>query len=210
MLIKTLPKIAARVLKNTWGVLPQMKPRLELVEEAYGAAAVEKDFEQWCEEVKDINPRFPVPEYLKLIDSRLGSVPKEDERDPRVEEISALTYKLTRRPAPPKNVRELLSQYSLEEIASALQEYVEGIEDRELAYAARTFFVDGGCTAVIISRRQREADRQKQIHKDAEEKRLIAALVEKERLKSEEEDRLLEESANEPKPTAAQLFGEPL
>lgn len=208
MLIKSLPKIAARVLKNTWGIPPQFKSKLELVQEAYGMALVEADFERWCLEVQDRQPRYPVSEYLKVIDSRLGSAPKE-EHDLRIEEISALTYKLTRRPAPPKNVRELLTQFSLEEITNALQEYIGGIEDRELAFAPRMFFVDGGCGAIITARRQREQDRQKQIQKDAEEKNLIASLVAEEKRKSDAADFLRAVEAAQPKATAEDLFGSP-
>ena len=207
MLIKSLPKIAARILKNTWGVPPQFKQKLELAQEAYGTAAVETDFENWCEEVRDNNPRYPVSEYLKVIDSRLGSAPKENEKDPRVEEISALTYKLTRRPAPPKAVRELLAQFSQEEITAALIEYIEGIEERELAYAPRTFFNDGGCGAVISARKSREQDRFDAMKRDAEEKTLIDSLVEKERVKSDEADRVRDAKNAEPGPTAEELFG---
>lgn len=207
MLFKNLPKIAARILHDTKGLPPQYKQRLELVQEAYGSSTVEIDFEKWCEESKDHGYRYPVSEYLKVIDSRLGDAPKEDENDPRVETISALTYKLTRRPAPSKNVRELLMQFSLEDIASALQEYVDGIEDREYAFAARMFFVDGGCGAIITSRRQRDQDRKNQIEKDAQEKNLIASLVAEEKRKSDAEDLKRESDAAKPKPTGAQLFG---
>lgn len=209
MLIKSLPKIAARVLQNTKGLPPQYKQRLELIQEAYGVSTVELDFEKWCEESKDRRYSYPVSEYLKVIDSRLGSAPKEDEHDPRVEEISALTYKFTRRPASPKYVRELLIQFTLDEITSALKEYVEGIEDRELAYATRMFFVDGGCGAIIAARRQREQDRQKQIQKDAAENNLLDALVAVEHHESEKQDRLREALAAQPTPTAEQLFGTP-
>lgn len=207
MLIKSLPRIAAKILKNTWGVPPQFKQKLELVREAYGQGAVEEDFENWCKESTEKNPRYPVTEYLKVIDSRLGSAPKQDEADPRIEEISALTYKLTHRPAPPKNVRELLTQYNSFEITEALREYVEGIEDRELPYAARTFFVDGGCGAIISARKSREKDRQDQIERDKNEKKLIENLVEKERIKSEEDDQVREAKKAEPSPTAEELFG---
>lgn len=187
--------------------MPQMKSRLELLEAAYGVAAVERDFEEWCEEVKDRNPRYPVSEYLKVVDSRLGTVPKEEENDPRIEELSALTFKLTHRPAPPKYVRELLTKYTLAEIRSALIEYTDGIEERELAYAARAFFVEGGCGAIIMALKNRERDRREQVARDAEEKNLIAGLVEKEKLKSDEEDRQREERNARPTPTAEEMFG---
>lgn len=208
MLIKSLPKIAARVLKNTWGLPPQYKSKLELVQEAYGTNAVEIDFEKWCEEVKDSNPRYPVSEYLKVIDSRLGSAPKDEEKDPRIEDISALTYKLTHRPAPPRHVRELLAQYSLDEITSALREYIEGIEDRELAYAPRTFFVEGGCGAIITARKQRETDRRAAIEREGQEKKIIAGLVEQERAKSEQQDKIREQNSRLT-PRVEDMFGTP-
>lgn len=207
MLIKSLPKIAARVLQNTKGLPPQYKQRLELIQEAYGVAGVEADFENWCEEFKDRRFLYPVSEYLKVIDSRLGSAPKEDEPDERIGEISALTYKLTRRPAPPKNVRELLAQFSKDEITSALQEYVEGIEERELAYAPKTFFVDGGCAAVISSRRQKIQDRENLVEANKKEKVLLDDLIAVERRKSEATMREIERQAAEVPATADELFG---
>lgn len=207
MLIKSLPKIAARVLKNTWGIPPQFKSKLELVQEAYGSAIVETDFENWCEEVKENNPRYPITEYLRVIDSRLGSAPKAETVDPMIAEISALTYKLTRRPAPPKNVRELLEQFSAVEITQALSEYVEGIEEREFPYAARTFFVDGGCAAVISARKSREEDRRRQTEREQQESNLILNLVEQERAKSDEEDRRRQQRDAVPEPSAEELFG---
>jgi hypothetical protein len=206
MLIKSLPKIAARILKNTWGIPQAYKQKLELVQEAYGSAAVDSDFE-WCIEVKDNNPRYPVTEYLKVIDSRLGSAPKEEAPDPRVAEISALTYKLTRRPAPPKQVRDLLAQFAIEEIIAALTEYIEGIEERELAYAPRMFFVDGGCAAIITARKQRDQDRLKQIQRDVAEKNMLDGLINQEHKKSEEQDRQREIRDAEPRPSAEDLFG---
>jgi len=207
MLIKALNKIAAKVLKNTWGALPQHKERFELIQEAYGESAVKADFQNWCEEVKDQHPRFPLSDYLKVVDARLGSAPVEQVVNPGVEEISALTYKLTHRPAPRKNLTELLTQFSVSEITNALTEYVGGLEDRELPYAGRTFFVDGGCAAIIVAQRKREEDRNKQIEKDQQEKNLIAALVEKQRREIELEDERREKEENAARPSVDDLFG---
>lgn len=213
-LIKSLEKIAAKELKNTWGALPQMKERFELIREAYGASEVEQDFTKWCVEVKDRNPRYPIAEYLKVVDSRfmnkLGLVPSEEtfeQQDARVEEISAITFQLTGRTAPSKYVRELLIRFSLNDIVDALREYVGGIENRELAYVAKMFFTDGGCGAVLAARKQKEQSRLEQIKKDAWEKTLINSLVEDARRKSEAEDvaRIADEA--KPKPTADDLFG---
>ena len=180
------------------------------METAFGAVVVEADFEKWCEEIRDNHPRYPVSEYLKVINARLGPESKENDIDPGVGEISALTYKLTHRPAPSIAVRELLAQFNIAEIAAALIEYVEGLEERELAYAPRVFFNDGGCAAVISARKSREQDRLDAMKRDAEEKTLIDSLVEKERVKSDEEDRVREAKNTEPGPTVEELFGRSL
>lgn len=207
MLIKSLPKIAARVLKNTWGVPPQYKQKLELIQEAYGQAAVENDFTAWCEEVKDTNPRYPVTAYLKVVDSRLGSASKDDEKDPRIAEISAVTYRLVHRPSPPRSVQEMLVIFSADEIISALNEYVEGIEEREYSFAVRAFFIEGGCAAIITARKQREQERQKQVQQEKHEMALLDSLIEKNRKKREDEDRQSADEDAEPQPTAEELFG---
>src|SRR5271168_707831 len=95
---KELPRIAARVLANTHVFPKHLKEKYELIAEAFGAAAVVRDFEAWCEEVKDENPRYPLTKYMIVVDSRLGRASAEAEpdlKDPALAEIGALSYKLT-------------------------------------------------------------------------------------------------------------------
>ena len=208
VLIKTLPKIAARILKNTWGVPPQYKQKLELVHEAYGEAAVLTDFEKWCHEVKCEAPRYPISEYLKVVDIRLGTAPAEiTEKDPRVDEISALVYRLTRRVASGKLIRELLAQFDAEDIKSAFIEYAEGIEERELAYAAKAFFQDGGCAAIITARNFKNQERIEKLAREQREKEISDAQID---ILKRESDAKLEEirrKAALPKQTGEELFG---
>ena len=159
MLTKSLPRIAARVLHNTKCVPQNLKFKFELVAEAYGSAAVEQDFERWCEENRDRNPKYPITEYLKVVDSRLGTVADEqkaaDLQDPRVAEVLAFTYEMTGILPPAKSVRELLAVYEPAEIKAALKEYSDNLSDKELKSGMRSFFSEGGAVAVIYARRNR-------------------------------------------------------
>lgn len=158
-LMKELPRIAARVLKNTRGVYPELKSRLGLVAEAYGTAAVAKDFEQWCGNLAE-TPRYPISEYLKVVDSRLGNAEEFialDLKNPAVPELASLTYELTGVLPSSISVAELLNLYSVDEVRAALTEFAEGLTERELKTSMRTFFANGGtgASAVIMARRRR-------------------------------------------------------
>lgn len=161
-LMKELPKISALILKNTRGAHPDLKSRLELLEVAYGAAAVANDFRDWATErsVAGDIPRYPISEYMKVVDSRLGSAPMEtplDTANPQIADVTALSYDLTGFLPPVKAVAELLALYTLDEIKGALVEYAEGLTERELKTAIRSFFANGGsgASAVILVRRKR-------------------------------------------------------
>src|SRR5579863_194894 len=116
---KSLPRIAARVLHNTHVGLSRMKEKFELIEEAYGRAAVEADFEKWCREIQDRNPKYPLTEYVKVVDARLGPEFEEkraDLKDPHIAEISAVAYELTGVLPAVRSVANLLSTCDTEEI----------------------------------------------------------------------------------------------
>ena len=159
-LMKELPKIAARVLKNTRCVHPEMKSRMALLTEAYGAAAVARDFEAWCIEHQNEQTQYPISAYLKIIDSRLGAAPPPSELDiknPQVGELVSMTYELTSVLPSAVSVAELLALYSMEEIKAALTEFADGLTERELKSSIRNFYANGGAgaSAVILARRRR-------------------------------------------------------
>jgi uncharacterized protein YdaU (DUF1376 family) len=72
-----------------------------------------------------------------------------------IERLSGLCYTLTRKTPNPVDVRKLLDDYRVAELESALREYVDGIEDRELPYVELSFFAQGGAVGVIHARRIR-------------------------------------------------------
>lgn len=160
-LMKELPKIAARVLQNTRGVYPDLKPRLELLEEAYGAAAVARDFELWCKAISgmmDSIPRYPISDYLKVIDTRLGSAAEEvqlDTKNPQVAELVSLSYELTNVLPSATAVAKLLAIYTLDEVKAALVEFIESLEEKHVRGGMHLFYKDGGADAIILARRRR-------------------------------------------------------
>lgn len=158
LLVKSLPKIAAKVLHNTRSVPQNLKFKFELIATAYGAAAVERDFEAWCREHIDDKFPYPITQYLKVIDSRLGSAPVEeraDTKDPRVSELAVAAYELTGILPSRSAVAELLLTFPADEIKAALTEYSENLTDKEVKGAMRQFWSDGGAGAVILARRKR-------------------------------------------------------
>ena len=156
---KELPRIAARVLANTHVFPKHLKEKYELIAEAFGAAAVVRDFEAWCEEVKAENPRYPLTKYMMVVDSRLGRAttePEPDLKDPAIGEIGALTYKLTGETPSARAIAKLRLSYEADEIKAALTEYASTLEEKDFKSGMRTFFTDGGATAVIYARRNRK------------------------------------------------------
>jgi hypothetical protein len=158
LLIKSLPRIAARVLHNTRGVPQSLKFKFELIATAYGAATVERDFEEWCREhVEDKFP-YPITEYVKVIDSRLGGAPetkRADLNDPKVGELSSLTYEITGVLPPKSAVAQLLAEYPFDEVKAALDEFSEKLTESDVKRAMREFYSSGGAVAVVLARRRR-------------------------------------------------------
>jgi hypothetical protein len=163
-LMKELPKIAARVLHNTRGSNPEwVKTRLELLAEAYGTAAVATDFEEWCASFEPGEPRphYPISDYMKVVDVRLGTASEEqtlDLQDPLVKELMSMTYELTSVLPSAKSVAELLAAFPVEEIKGALVEFAEGLTERELKTSMKAFYANGGAgaSAIILARRRRD------------------------------------------------------
>lgn len=155
---KSLPRIAARVLHNTHVGLSRMKEKFELIEEAYGRAAVEADFEKWCHEIQDRNPKYPLTEYVKVVDARLGpefAEKRADTEDPRIAPIAAVAYELTGVLPSARSVAKLLLSSEPDEILAALKEYVTTLDDKDYKVGMRMFFTENGAAAVIYARRQR-------------------------------------------------------
>lgn len=159
MLIKKLALIAAKELKNTRGIHPQYKEQLRLVEAAYGGAAVESDFYSWTQEVKANPPEYPISDYLKIVDKRLAEsagAPELD--DSRVTEISAVVLELTDRLPQRVAVEKALKTCSQNELTEAFREYAARLDEKELKYAPRDFFNNGGYEAVLAVRKKKELE----------------------------------------------------
>jgi hypothetical protein len=159
-LIKALPKISARILHNTRCAPPNLKFKFELIAEAYGKAAVLADYEAWCHEHVSDNFPWPITEYMKVIDSRLGSAPEETKTDmdnPQIAELTSLSYELTGVLPAKRAVAELLMTYPFDEIKEALSEYTDNLSERETKGSMRAFYSDGGAGAIILARRRRSA-----------------------------------------------------
>ena len=155
---KSLPRIAARILHNTHVGLSRMKEKFELIEEAYGRAAVEEDFAKWCQEVQETHPKYPLTEYVKVVDSRLGpefAEKRPDTKDPQVAAIMAVAYELAGVLPSVRSVAALLITCPSDEILGALREFAGTLDEKDTKSGIRTFFADGGAAAVILARRRR-------------------------------------------------------
>lgn len=159
-LSETLPIIAATVLHNTHVFRDSLKKKYKLIATAYGAATVEADFEEWCHELVEAgrNPQYPITEYMKVVDTRLGKSfeeKKADLKDPRIVEIASLSYAETGFVPSNRSVGNLLLDFSVEEIKAALTNYAATLDDKEVKNGMKTFFTEGGAAAVIMTYRQR-------------------------------------------------------
>ena len=155
-LIKDMQRIAAKKLRNTRGVPKNLKEKLELIDLAFGKAEVLTDFEKWCDENADRNLPYPVTEYIRRIDARLGTATTVEKADERVTELRALTFSLTQVMPRLEGVRNLLAIHTLEEIKDALIEYLPTVAEGKMENAVRNFYDDLGATAVIYARRNRK------------------------------------------------------
>lgn len=148
--------VASKIMGNTHTFPYKFEEKLEFLEAAHGTHAILRDFEVWCEERKAEEIQYPIIEYLKVVDSRLGNAPEKlNLKDPQVTEISALTFERTSILPSAKAVAELLQTFTLEEISGAIREYTENLKEDETRSAMRRFFADGGAGAVILARRRR-------------------------------------------------------
>lgn len=158
-LIKSLPRIAAKELHNTHCGLRNLKFKLGLIAVAYGADVVEEDFRKWC---RGIEPgtklKYPIFEYMKVIDSRLGSAPEETQanlEDPAIVTLQSLVYELTGMLPAKAAIANVLMKYPVDEITEALKEYTEDLPEKDVKADMRAFWSEGGAEAVILARRRR-------------------------------------------------------
>lgn len=158
-LIKSLPRIAAQELHNTHCGLRNLKFKLELISEAYGTSAVENDFREWCRSLEPgVSRKYPIFDYMKVIDSRLGSAPEEQRvnlEDPAIVELQSLAYELTGMLPAKKAVASTLINYSADEIKAAMVEYTDDLPGKDAKSDMRAFWSDGGAEAIIFARRRR-------------------------------------------------------
>jgi hypothetical protein len=162
-LMKDLPKVASKVLHNTRAVPKNLAFNFELLVIAYGAGKIRNDFEVWCNEHHDDDFPYPVREYLKVIDSRLGGAPVEPQpnfKDSHVAELASLSYEQTGLIPAKKSVASVLLSYPFDEIKGALLEYAETLTEKEMKSRMRAFWSEGGAGAVIMARRHRSGNSQ--------------------------------------------------
>lgn len=166
-LIKDLPRIAAKVLKNTYGCQPWMKERCGLMEAAHGEAAVKEDFELWCQEQlkASLNPRYPISDYFKVADVRFGTVfadpddvTQVDVSDPKVRFVASASYEQTGFVPPDAAVAKLLRAHTADEILAAMQEYASTLDEKHMQTGMNKFFTEGAAVTVIYTQKQRKTD----------------------------------------------------
>jgi hypothetical protein len=182
-LLKALAEIAATDLHRSRGVPAQNKPRFDLIERAHGFDAVVADFREWCKTEPAVKGFvFPVFEYMKIVDSRLGSstVPDPSAPDaktvipgnnPQVLKIMNRIYNLTG--WPPTNsdkVAELIAAYGFDDVDHAAHFHLSGAtglaqHSAENVRKARQFLSEGGALVFITEYRK------------AHRKNTIAAMV---------------------------------
>ena len=155
-LIREMQRIAAKKLRNTRGVPKNMGDKVELIDLAFGRAEILADFEKWCDDPSQHHTSFPVTEYLRGVDARLGNDARVSPEDERVTELRGLTFSLTQVMPRLSGVRNLLALHSFEDIKAALLEYLPTVGEDKMESAVRNFYDDLGATAVIYARRNRK------------------------------------------------------
>jgi hypothetical protein len=153
-LVKDLQRIAAVKLHNTRGVPKNLKDKMELIELAFGHAAVLADFTVWCEENAERKPQYPVGDYIRRIDARLGGTPSVDPHDASIGALQAVVYEKTGILPRSHAVRDLLVLHSVADIEAAFAEYMLVADEKDYKGAIRAFFDDQGASAVIAARRR--------------------------------------------------------
>jgi hypothetical protein len=145
-----LERSVADAFKRTHQVSVRFDDQLEqltLMEAVYGISKVLEDFEVWAQ-TADKGMRYPMSEYLKVVDERLGQVATEEE-DPRITKIAALVYEVTNDIVPKNIIKRLLEKLSVEDIEYGFLEFTAGMNEEKMKTAVKKYFQDGGAEAVI-------------------------------------------------------------
>lgn len=146
-----LERAASKAFKRTRsGVKACFENQIEqirLMESTYGAAAVLDDFNEWAKDA-DMGSRFPLDDYLKVVDERLGQVATET-GDPNVIEINKVVYEYLNDVAPKAQIKRVLERHSVEDIIFAFKEFVCDMDKEKEKTAIKKFFTDGGVDAVL-------------------------------------------------------------
>ena len=175
-LLKALYGIAACELKNTTAVPASLKPRFDLIDAGHGFAAVVEDFTKWCRENLDRHPKYPLVDYVKIVDERLGvpSVPEAQSAntkkvnpadDSRVVELVREAYDNSGIAPDIKKVANLIAVHGFEYVRFAYQSEMgdilygeEWTEKERLVQPAKfvkTFFSESGGLAIISDYKQK-------------------------------------------------------
>jgi hypothetical protein len=169
-LMKAVAQIVAAVLHRTSPALKNQEEKFDLILTAYGFNTVIADCEAWCREnVAAVAPSYPITDYLKVVDKRLGpkiGEPAVNVNDPRISQISAATYERTGFLPSVRSVATMLAAFSPKEILDAMNEFAGTLDEKEYKSAMRTFFADRGGSAVIVAQRKR--NKPTQVERSAE------------------------------------------
>ncbi len=172
-LFANLALIAAEKLKYTYGWgnrswQKDIESRCMLLEAAFTADAVERDFEVWCQEQLDAShiPSYPLSAYLKEVQERLGPKLQEPEKEMasedekalliQVRRIGAASYDQTGYAPADKDVKSLLKSSSVEDILAALDEYAVSLDEKRAGTAMERFFKGGAATVIYAQAQRRE------------------------------------------------------
>lgn len=164
-LLKALYAVAASELKNSHAVPATLKSRFELIEAAHGFEAVVEDFTKWCRENFDRHPQWPLVEYVKIVDDRLGlpSVPDTQSAakkinpadDSRVGEVIRYVYNYSGIAPDVKKVASLIATYGYEYVYGVVDHAITLREGAMLdAKWVKTLFSESGGLAIITEYQQ--------------------------------------------------------
>lgn len=155
-LLKNLESMTAKKFKRTRGIsvdvtkAPYIPEQIRHMTEVYGNYAVLEDFEKWIEETQGQEFKYPLSEYLKIVDARLGTKMPEDQE--QVAKITKVVYDTLNDIPTPNQIRHLLEKYPVEDIVEAFGQFVGGIDEKmKGSDIIKKFFSDGGAEAVLSS-----------------------------------------------------------